>query len=172
MNNTEVFDRLNELAHRDEAKALTVRTEDLQALLAAHSTQASLLESLLLAAEKVFSCNPVLRDGNLDILKKVTLAARLEQVAAGSNGPDRALKDALFACLEEGTDRQYGGVLVSEGKYAWVRFTVEHEGRSAQEELKRAIRLLRKCEPRMDRINCHVKPQIQAFLENHKEGEA
>lgn len=37
---------------------------------------------------------------------------------------DRALKEALFACINSGgEDRRYGGVFTAEGKQAWVTFT-------------------------------------------------
>ena len=40
--------------------------------------------------------------------------------------PVRSLKEALFDCVKAGFDRrEYGGVLVAEGKFAWVRFTIE-----------------------------------------------
>lgn len=37
---------------------------------------------------------------------------------------DRALKEALFACINSGgEDRRYGGVFTANGKQAWVTFT-------------------------------------------------
>lgn len=48
--------------------------------------------------------------------------------------PDRALKDALFACLAAGgDDREYGGVATAGDRQGWVRFAtvadgVQHQG--------------------------------------------
>lgn len=46
--------------------------------------------------------------------------------------PSRKLKEALFACLNVGDEfRQYGGVLMADGRKAWVRFTAETPEASA-----------------------------------------
>lgn len=40
--------------------------------------------------------------------------------------PERMMKDALFALIDAGRETaQYGGVLCGDGKYAWMRFSVE-----------------------------------------------
>ncbi len=49
--------------------------------------------------------------------------------------PDRALKDALFACLAAGgDDREYGGVATAGGRQGWVRFTTVAAGAQHQGE--------------------------------------
>lgn len=52
------------------------------------------------------------------------VAGLLDGVATQQADPDRLLKDALFACIEAGgADRNYGGVLTTGDRHAWVRFT-------------------------------------------------
>ena len=49
--------------------------------------------------------------------------------------PDRALKDALFACLAAGgDDREYGGVATAGDRQGWVRFTTVATGAQHQGE--------------------------------------
>ncbi|MGE8358351.1 MAG: hypothetical protein ACN6P4_00005, partial [Pseudomonas sp.] len=66
------------------------------------------------------------------------LRALLAQPADQHQGdPDRALKDALFACLAAGgEDREYGGVATAGDRQGWVRFTTvaagaQHRGEPA-----------------------------------------
>jgi hypothetical protein len=61
-------------------------------------------------------------------------AALATQPATKVECPDRALKNALFACVNAGgKPRTYGGVLTA-GGYAWVRFTVEPAVRGAEHD--------------------------------------
>ena len=64
------------------------------------------------------------------------LRALLAQPAAQHQGdPDRALKDALFACLAAGgDDREYGGVATAGDRQGWVRFTTVAAGAQHQGE--------------------------------------
>ena len=49
--------------------------------------------------------------------------------------PDRALKDALFACLAAGgDDREYGGVATAGDRQGWIRFTTVGAGAQHQGE--------------------------------------
>lgn len=63
----------------------------------------------------------------------------LDAPAAQHKGdPDRALKDALFACLAAGgDDREYGGVATAGDRQGWVRFTTVAAGAQHQGELER-----------------------------------
>ncbi|OUM28008.1 hypothetical protein B8W70_15535 [Pseudomonas sp. 1239] len=60
----------------------------------------------------------------------------LDAPAAQHKGdPDRALKDALFACLAAGGgDREYGGVATAGDRQGWVRFTTVAAGAQHQGE--------------------------------------
>ncbi|WKL65511.1 hypothetical protein Q1Z72_12245 [Pseudomonas qingdaonensis] len=60
----------------------------------------------------------------------------LDAPAAQHKGdPDRALKDALFACLAAGgDDREYGGVATAGDRQGWVRFTTVASGAQHQGE--------------------------------------
>jgi hypothetical protein len=62
------------------------------------------------------------RDGLTDIIR--ARLRRLDNVLGAT--PDRHMKKALFQCIKLGlTSRQYGGVLISKGKYAYIRFSIE-----------------------------------------------
>ncbi|MFV0926517.1 hypothetical protein [Pseudomonas palmensis] len=65
----------------------------------------------------------------------------LDAPAAQHKGdPDRALKDALFACLAAGgDDREYGGVATAGDRQGWVRFTTVAAGAQYQGEPAAAI---------------------------------
>ena len=60
----------------------------------------------------------------------------LDAPAAQHKGdPDRALKDALFACLAAGgDDREYGGVATAGDRQGWIRFTTVGVGAQRQGE--------------------------------------
>ncbi len=64
------------------------------------------------------------------------LRALLAQPADQHQGdPDRALKDALFACLAAGgDDREYGGVATAGDRQGWIRFTTVGAGAQHQGE--------------------------------------
>lgn len=62
----------------------------------------------------------------------------LDAPAQHKGDPDRALKDALFACLAAGgDDREYGGVATAGDRQGWVRFTTVASGAQHQGELER-----------------------------------
>ncbi len=59
----------------------------------------------------------------------------LDAPAQHKGDPDRALKDALFACLAAGgDDREYGGVATAGDRQGWVRFTTVAAGAQHQGE--------------------------------------
>lgn len=64
------------------------------------------------------------------------LRVALGKPAAQHKGdPDRALKDALFACLAAGgDDREYGGVATAGDRQGWARFTTVASGAQHQGE--------------------------------------
>ena len=52
--------------------------------------------------------------------------------------PDHHMKKALFQCIKLGVkSRAYGGVLVGDNKYAWMRYSIE-EGNSAEDQSREA----------------------------------
>ena len=60
---------------------------------------------------------------------------RAQPAAQHQGDPDRALKDALFACLAAGgDDREYGGVATAGDRQGWVRFTTVAAGAQHQGE--------------------------------------
>ncbi len=65
---------------------------------------------------------------------------RAQPAAQHQGDPDRALKDALFACLAAGgDDREYGGVATAGDRQGWVRFTTVAAGAQHQGEPVAAI---------------------------------
>ena len=52
--------------------------------------------------------------------------------------PDHHMKKALFQCIKLGVkSRFYGGVLVGDNRYAWMRYSIE-EGNSAEDQSREA----------------------------------